>query len=74
MKLKVIIAFGAACSAAHAELREDGSKFMIDMPFEVKHFKVWGEKKPDTWGFVSENMLPLNHKGYNEVLLLFRII
>ena len=58
-----------AFSVAFAELRDDGSKFMIDRPFEVKHFKVWGERKADTWGFVNENTLPLNHKGYDEVLV-----
>lgn len=70
MKRVAILAY-FSFSAAFVEIRDDGSKFMIDRPFEVKHFKVWGERKPDTWGFVRENNLPLNHRGYDEVLQIF---
>ena len=72
-RVAIIIAY-SSFSVAFVEIRDDGSKFMIDRPFEVKHFKVWGERKPVTWGFVSENILPLNHKGYDEVPQIFRFL
>jgi hypothetical protein len=54
-----------------ALLTKDGHPFMIDDSenFKIKSFEVFGHKKADTWGFVSSDFLPLDHKGYDEVFL-----
>ena len=69
----LLIACGLSVSSAvTSELTQDGLEYTINQKdFKVAKFKMFGKEFEDTYGFVGPEFLPLDNRGYNEVINKF---
>lgn len=67
--LAVTFAFGGG-DTEKERLTVDGRPFTINQKdFKPAKFTMFGHEFDDTYGFVSPDFLPLDNRGYTEVLL-----
>lgn len=53
-----------------SDLTADGFPFTIkNKDFKLKNFTMFGQEFTDTMGFTSRDYLPLDNRGYSEVIL-----
>lgn len=69
LAFSVLLAFCVPLSAV-ATLTADGLEFSISKRDSYKHktFSIGGVTLTDNWGFVHNDVVPLDHRGYEEVM------
>jgi hypothetical protein len=69
--MKLLLAIAVTCQAVSALERKtsDGLEFTINQKdFKPKKFNMYGKEFDDTYGFVNKDDLPLDTRGYAELM------